>query len=269
MRATECFSMYSDMSEPDDGALVVEQKFRERARQFGLADAGRPQEKKRADRTVRIAQSRAAAANGVCDARERRVLPDDALAQPLFHVDQFLDFAFEQPADGNAGPLADDLGDFFFADFFLQHRMVFLQLGELVLRGLQFFFRRGQLAVADFGDAGKVAGALVALLFRLQALDLLPSACECAQWRPSPSASGLSARWTARAACASSFSICASRSRECVIGLLAQRLALDFELHDAAFDFVDLGGQRIDFHAQARPRLRRPGRWPCPAENGR
>ncbi len=102
---------------------------------------------------------------------ERGVLPDDALAQPLFHVHQFLDFALEQAADGNAGPLADDLGDFFFADFFLQHGMVFLQLGKLVLRGLEFFFRRGQLAVADFGDAGKVAGALIALLFRLQAFD--------------------------------------------------------------------------------------------------
>ena len=106
----------------DDGALVVEQKFRERAREFRLADAGRPQEQERADRPVRIAQARAAAANGVGDARKRRVLPDHALAQPLFHVDELLDFAFEQPPDGNAGPLADDLGDFFFADFFLQHR---------------------------------------------------------------------------------------------------------------------------------------------------
>ena len=35
------------------------------------------------------------------------------------------------------------------------------------------------------------------------------------------------------------------------VGFLAQRLALDFELHDAALDFVDLRGQRIDFHAQS------------------
>ncbi len=35
------------------------------------------------------------------------------------------------------------------------------------------------------------------------------------------------------------------------IRLFLQRLALDFELHDAAFDFVDLRGQRINFHTQA------------------
>ena len=34
------------------------------------------------------------------------------------------------------------------------------------------------------------------------------------------------------------------------VGFLQQRLALDFELHDAALDFVDFDGQRIDLHAQ-------------------
>ena len=34
------------------------------------------------------------------------------------------------------------------------------------------------------------------------------------------------------------------------VGFLEQRLALDFQLHDAALDFVDFDGQRIDLHAQ-------------------
>jgi hypothetical protein len=35
------------------------------------------------------------------------------------------------------------------------------------------------------------------------------------------------------------------------IGFFTHRLALDFQLHDATFDFVDFGGQRIDLHAQS------------------
>ena len=37
--------------------------------------------------------------------------------------------------------------------------------------------------------------------------------------------------------------------------LLPQRLALDLELHDAAFELVELGRHRIDFHPQLRRRL--------------
>ena len=35
------------------------------------------------------------------------------------------------------------------------------------------------------------------------------------------------------------------------VGFLQHRLALDFQLHDAALDFVNFGGQGIDLHAQA------------------
>ena len=69
----------------------------------------------------------------------------------------FCDFAFKQAADRNAGPLADNFGDLFLADFFLQHRMIFLQFRELVIRALQFFFGGGELAVANFGDAREIA----------------------------------------------------------------------------------------------------------------
>ena len=39
------------------------------------------------------------------------------------------------------------------------------------------------------------------------------------------------------------------------VGFLEQRLALDFQLHDAAFDLVDFHGQRIELHAQRRRRF--------------
>ena len=173
MRATECFSMYSDMSRRMMARSSSNKKFRESTREFRLSHACRAEKEERANRAIRIAQAGAVAANRVRDARKRRILADHALAQPLFHVDQLLDFAFEQTADGNSGPLADDLRDLFLADFFLQHRMIFLQFGEAVLRGLQFLFSGGQLAVANFRHACEVAGALVALFFGLQLVDLL------------------------------------------------------------------------------------------------
>ena len=64
-------------------------------------------------------------------------------------MDEFLNFALKETADWNSGPLAHDFCDFFFANFFLQHRMIFLQIGQAVLCGLQFFFRGGEFAIAN------------------------------------------------------------------------------------------------------------------------
>ena len=75
----------------DHRVLVVEQELGERARQLGLADAGRAEEDEAAERTVRILQAGAGAADGVGDRRDRLVLADDALVQPLLHPEQLLD----------------------------------------------------------------------------------------------------------------------------------------------------------------------------------
>ena len=40
-----------------------------------------------------------------------------------------------------------------------------------------------------------------------------------------------------------------------LVRLLAQRFALDLELHDAPLDLVELGGHRVDLHPQSRRRL--------------
>ena len=149
--------MYSDMSQPNDGAFVIEQEFRQARASSVLPNAGWPKKQERANGPFRIAQSRTAAANRISDARKCRVLPYHALAQPLFHMNQLLHFSLKQPSHGNASPLADDLGDLFLAHFFLQHRMVFLQLSELVLRGFQFLFCSGKLAIANFRNARKIA----------------------------------------------------------------------------------------------------------------
>ena len=82
--------------EPHHRALVVEHELGERAGELGLADAGRPEEDERADRPVRILEPGARAAERVRDRLDRLVLADDALVQPLLHVDELLDLALEQ-----------------------------------------------------------------------------------------------------------------------------------------------------------------------------
>ena len=72
----------------------------------------------------------ARAADGVGDRRDRLVLADDALVEPLFHLEQLLDLAFHQPVDGNVRPAADDVGDVFFVDLLLEHPVALLQRAE-------------------------------------------------------------------------------------------------------------------------------------------
>ncbi len=182
----------------DHGVLVVEQKLGECTRQFGLADAGRAQENERADRTLGIAQSCARTPNRIGHALQRRVLSHHALPQPLFHVDQLLDFAFEHLRDGNAGPLGDDARDIFFVDFFLQHALAgfAIHVGcELTQFGLEAAVSRR----SGFpSHALQIAFALFGLLFDFELLDFLLELARCARSDPSPFSSSLSARWTSR-----------------------------------------------------------------------
>ena len=62
---------------------------------------------------------------------DRFVLADDALVQPLFEHQQLGPFGFQHAADGNAGPGADDFGDFIGADFLAQQP---LRVGRLAAR---------------------------------------------------------------------------------------------------------------------------------------
>src|SRR5207237_4502888 len=64
--------------------LVVEQKLRQRTRQFSFSDTGGPEKNKRADRAIRILQSSAGATNSVRDRLDRGVLSDNALMQMFF-----------------------------------------------------------------------------------------------------------------------------------------------------------------------------------------
>jgi hypothetical protein len=90
--------------------------------QFGFADAGGPQEQERADGPVGVAQAGAAAADGVADgAMMASSWPTTRVRTSLFHLHQALALALEHARDGDAGPLADDLGDVLFGDLVVDH----------------------------------------------------------------------------------------------------------------------------------------------------
>ena len=85
--------------DPDHRLLVVEQELGQRPRQLGLAHAGRSEEEEAAERAVGILQTGPGAADRVRHGVDRLVLTDDALVQPLLHVNELLHLALQQPGD--------------------------------------------------------------------------------------------------------------------------------------------------------------------------
>ena len=98
--------------DPDHRVLRVEHELGQRARQLGLADAGRAEEQERADRAVGVAAG---------PARERRSASETASTASSWPITRWcrrssmwISFSTSpstQPRDRDAGPLADDLGD--------------------------------------------------------------------------------------------------------------------------------------------------------------
>ena len=214
-----------------------------------------PRNTKLPERPVGILQPRAGPANRIGDGVDGVVLADDALVQPLLHVDELLHFAFHQPAHRNVRPARDDLGDVFLVDLLLQHARAGWRAGGrrlLVLPNLPL--ELGNAAVLQFGRLRVVAGALRLLDVVAQVLELfllLAHAlnralflCHCA------------ARPRTLLLQAGQFLL---ELGQPILGrrvrFLPQRLALDLELHDAALDFVELGRHRVDLHAQPGRRL--------------
>ena len=95
----------------DQVLLVVEQEPCQRARQLGLAHAGRAEEDEAADGTLGVFESGAGAAHGIGDGGDGGVLSDDALMQPLLHPKQLIRLGFQQPVNGDAGPGCDQPAD--------------------------------------------------------------------------------------------------------------------------------------------------------------
>ena len=231
------------------GAFVVEQEFGEGASQFGFADAGWAEENERADGALGIAQSGPRAANGVGYPLQGRVLADYALAQTLFHRNQFLDFALEHFRHGNSGPFGDNSGDVLLVHFLFEHAMPFaVHLGgELV----ELLLCLAQQTVTDLGDALQVAFALFGLLFDLQLLDPLLDLAG-----PGDEVFLLFPFGLERIGFFADLGPFFVNDRQPFFGIrvvfFLQRLLLDFELRGSAFELVDIGRKGINLDAQRR-----------------
>ena len=96
--------------------FVAEEELGQGAGELGLAHARRAQEDERAGRPLGVFEARARAADGLGDGAHGDVLADEALVELVFHAQQLLGFGFGELEHRDAGPHADDLGDFVFAD---------------------------------------------------------------------------------------------------------------------------------------------------------
>ena len=192
---------------------------------------------------LRIAQPGARTANRIGHPRQRLILPDHALAQPVFHLHQLLHFAFQHLRDRNARPLRDDLRDIFFVDLFLQHARCRL----LVLDLLPSSFAQSRLPVCG-SSPYRISAARSQIAFALRPSALPASAArsflQLAHPRRSLSFSCFQRSFQAAglllASRASSFSTDSSRSCEFGVLLLLQRLPLDLQLRGPALQLVDL-----------------------------
>ena len=153
----------------DHGLVVVEQVLRQRAHQFGFADAGGAEEDEAADGPVGVAEAGAVAQDGVGDQAHGFVLADHAVFEALGHLHQLLDFAFHHAGDRDAGPLGDDAGDIVFADLFFEQG-VLLDGFEFLLGGLDILLDLREAAVAELRGLFPIAGAAGLLFFLAQLL---------------------------------------------------------------------------------------------------
>ena len=235
--------------------LVVEQERGQRARELGLAHSRRSQKDEAAERAIRILQTCACAPNRIRDRANGLVLPDDALMNALFHVDELLDFSLHQTADGDVRPLADDFGDVLLVDLLLEHRLPLLgRRRDALLFGAHHPLELGQTAVLQLGRLAIVASALRAFDLQAQLLQLFLELALALDGFLFLLPAGHQRRVLLLQIGELFLELLEALFRGLVF-LFSQRLALDLELHHAAVDLIELGGHRVDFHSQLRRRL--------------
>ncbi|GBC78646.1 hypothetical protein HRbin08_02142 [bacterium HR08] len=242
---------------PDQRALVVEEALGERAGQLRLPHARGTEEDEASDRTIRVFQSRARAADGLGDRAHRLLLTDDATMELLLQAQQLLDLPLQQAAHGDARPTAHDLSDVLLVHLFLEQARATMprrQVGELRLLLPHLLLQLDQTPIAQLGRAVEVIRALGLLNEDLRLLDLLPQLARAGQdlllllplraepIRPHAQLGQLILDLAQPLA----------RGR---IGLALQALALDLQLHDPPEDLIQFRRHRINLGPQPRRRL--------------
>ena len=167
-------------------------------------------------------------------------LADDALADALLHLDEFLPLALEHLGHRDAGPRGDDLGNVLVGDFLLQQALGLSGLLQRLLHVGQFFLEAGDGFVADLRRLVEVA---ISLGLLLRAVGLLELAVD--------DAGGVDGRLLVLPVCLQLVGLLLQLGQGFLelgqalpaggVLLLLQRCALDLELHDLALELVDLG----------------------------
>ena len=165
-------------------------------------------------------------------------MPDDPLVQLIFEVDELGHFTFQQAADLYTCPLADDFGNVFRVDLFLQHAVTELQLVEVLGGFGDAPFELGDAPVANLGRHRQVG---LTLDLGAQLLELFLQRANCINGLLLVLPVGLHA-----------MDLHVERGQlvdddlqpflGSVVRLLGERDLFDLELQDAALYNVDLRG---------------------------
>ena len=160
IRATECFSMYSDMSSRTMRPLVVEQELGERARRLGLAHAGGAEEDERPGRAgwCPAARPGSAAPRWPPPPAPPRC-PTTRWRSSSSRCVSRCAVGLQHLGDRNAGPLGHDLRDVLRVHFFLEVPGVLLHLVQprLLRRELRLQLRECGHSAARPRAAGRPA----------------------------------------------------------------------------------------------------------------
>ena len=237
----------------DHITLVVKQNLSQRLRQLRLADTGRPQEDKGTDRPAGVFDSRTGTHNCLADSFNSVVLANDPLMQDILQMHQFFAFATAQPGYRNTGPGADDLGDIFLVNLFLQQYVV---VGIFIM-GLhfgQFFFQRRQTAILQFCQFIQIIAALSTFHFLFYGVDFFLYLAHTGD-RSLFSIPAFDQRLVFLPQFGQFFFDLRQTILRLLILLFPQSLSFDLQLQDTALTLVQLGRQRIDLRPQTGSRL--------------
>src|ERR1017187_4338783 len=232
----------------DRGFVVVEEVLGEGTDELGLTDARGAEEDEAADGPGGIAEPGAVAQDGVGDQLDGLILADDAFLQAFGHLHELLDLALHHTGDGDAGPFGDNAGDILLVDLFFEQG-VFLDGLHLLLGGEDVLFDLAEAAVAQLGSLFPIAGAAGFLLFLAQGVLLLFEGTHAGDGALLAIPAFLQGGCLAAHRLQLVFDVAQALAGS-VILLLAEGLALDFQVRGAAVQVVDFDGHGADLEAQ-------------------
>ena len=149
--------------------FVVEEVGGQRFGQFGFAHARRTQKQKAADGLFGVLHSRPRAAHGIGNGLNGLVLPNHALVEFFFEIQQFFALALQHFLHGYTRPFGHDFGNISGSYF----RTTKERFSSPIGGGGGFFFQFRNFTIPNFGHLTVVARALGLVGFEFERVELL------------------------------------------------------------------------------------------------